>query len=164
MTEGVQSAKARYGGFWIRLVAYFIDSIILWVFFYIVSFLLFFLVGEGEEAVLSMQHLDPGQVSNRALADPFYMVAGLFSCVMPWLYFTLFESSRYQGTLGKRALGLKVVDAKGQRIGFGKANVRFWSKILSALILYIGFLMIGWTRYKQGLHDKIAGTFVIRAS
>lgn len=50
------------------------------------------------------------------------------------------------------------------QIGFGKANGRYWSKIISALILFVGFLMVAFTEKKQGLHDKIAGTLVIRAN
>lgn len=60
-------------------------------------------------------------------------------------------------------VGLKVTDENGARIGFGKANGRYWSKILSALILFIGFVMVAFTEKKQGLHDKIAGTLVVKA-
>ena len=55
---------------------------------------------------------------------------------------------------------LKVTDERGQRIGFGQANARHWSKLLSA-VMAIGFIMVGLTRKKQGLHDKIAGTLVL---
>lgn len=79
-----------------------------------------------------------------------------------WLYFTISESSAWQATLGKKLLGLRVTDAEGNRINFGKANARYWSKLLSGLILDIGFIMIAFTKKKQGLHDKIAGTFVVK--
>jgi uncharacterized RDD family membrane protein YckC len=77
-----------------------------------------------------------------------------------WLYFSLMESSKYQGTLGKIVLNLKVADLKGNRITFGRATGRYFSKILSGLILCVGYMMIGWTQNKQGLHDIIAGTTV----
>jgi len=61
-------------------------------------------------------------------------------------------------------VGLKVTDENGERIGFGKANVRYWSKFLSFLILYVGFVMVAFTEKKQGLHDKIAGTLVVKVN
>ena len=79
-----------------------------------------------------------------------------------WLYFTLLESSSWQATLGKKALGLYVTDERWQRLSFGRANGRYWSKLISVLVLGIGFLMVGFTERKQGLHDKIAGTLVSR--
>ncbi len=79
-----------------------------------------------------------------------------------WLYYALFESSSKQATLGKMALGIVVTDIDGNRISFGRANARFWSKIISGMILGIGFLMAAFTEKKQGLHDMIAGTLVIK--
>jgi uncharacterized RDD family membrane protein YckC len=80
----------------------------------------------------------------------------------PWLYYALMESSKNQATVGKLALGLKVTDEKGKRISFGRASGRFFAKILSSIILGIGFLMIAFTEKKQGLHDEIAGCLVVK--
>jgi uncharacterized RDD family membrane protein YckC len=77
------------------------------------------------------------------------------------LYYAWFESSRYQATPGKLAVGMIVVDLEGNRISFRKALVRNLSKIVSAAILDIGFIMIGFTEKRQGLHDMIAGTVVV---
>jgi uncharacterized RDD family membrane protein YckC len=82
--------------------------------------------------------------------------------VIDWLYFALFESSVWQATLGKKALGLEVTDMQGARINFARATGRFFAKFLSGIILLIGYFMIGFTQRKQGLHDMIAGTLVIR--
>jgi uncharacterized RDD family membrane protein YckC len=82
--------------------------------------------------------------------------------VLNWLYYALLESSTWQATLGKKALGLEVTDVEGRRISFGRASGRFFAKIISALILFIGFIMAGFTEKKQALHDIIAGTLVIR--
>ena len=68
-----------------------------------------------------------------------------------------------QGTLGKKALGMIVTDLDGGRIGFGRATGRYFAKILSALILGIGFIMVAFTQRKQGLHDLIASTLVYKA-
>jgi uncharacterized RDD family membrane protein YckC len=78
-----------------------------------------------------------------------------------WLYFTLMESSNWQATLGKRAMGIKVTDQFGRRIEFGRATGRYFGGILSYIIMYIGYMMVGWTKRKQGLHDMIAGTCVV---
>ena len=59
-------------------------------------------------------------------------------------------------------MGIIVTDLEGRRIGFGKATGRHFAKILSALILGIGFLMVAFTQRKQGLHDILAGTLVVK--
>ncbi len=72
------------------------------------------------------------------------------------------ESSPQQATLGKMALGLKVTDLRGEPISFGKATGRYFGKFVSELILYVGFMMAGWTEKKQALHDIMAGTLVVK--
>jgi uncharacterized RDD family membrane protein YckC len=78
-----------------------------------------------------------------------------------WLYFALSESSQAQATLGKRAIGAKVTDENGNRISFAQATGRHFSRLISTLILGIGYLMVGFTKKKQGLHDMIARTYVV---
>lgn len=78
-----------------------------------------------------------------------------------WLYFTLMESSKYQATLGKMALGIRVTDLSGSRASWGRVNGRYFASILSGMILGIGFIMAGITQKKQALHDMIAGTLVL---
>jgi len=82
--------------------------------------------------------------------------------ILNWLYFTLFECSSRQATLGKMALGIIVTDLDGNKISFGRANGRYWGKIISALTLSIGYIMAGFTEKKQALHDMIAGCLVIK--
>jgi len=79
-----------------------------------------------------------------------------------WLYASLFQSSRLQASPGMLALGLHVTALDGARIGFGRATGRFFASYLSAMILFFGYFMIGWTQRKQALHDMIAGTLVVR--
>lgn len=124
-----------YAGFWRRVAAYLIDGIILSI--VIVPLLL--AVG----------------VEQRNTLSPLTSAIG-------WLYFALMESSTRQATLGKMALGMVVTDLDGNRIGFGRATGRYFAKILSALILAIGFLMVAFTEKKQGLHDIIASTLVLK--
>ncbi|GFK92600.1 hypothetical protein NNJEOMEG_00425 [Fundidesulfovibrio magnetotacticus] len=85
----------------------------------------------------------------------------LLSIVLSWLYFALQESSSSQGTFGKRAVGVMVTDLQGRRISFGQATGRYFSKMLSALLLLFGYIMIIFTAKKQGLHDKMASTLVV---
>ncbi|WP_439881895.1 RDD family protein [Pontibacter sp. MBLB2868] len=81
--------------------------------------------------------------------------------VLHWLYNTLLESSPKQATIGKFTLGLRVTDLRGRRISFLQANIRYFSKILSAIPLCLGFLLILSTRRRQMLHDYIARTVVV---
>ena len=90
--------------------------------------------------------------------------AMLATISLSWLYYAFMESSHYQGTLGKLALGMRVTSESGDRISFGQATGRYFAKILSGLTLGIGYLMVAWTEKKQGLHDKIAHTLIIRTN
>ncbi len=85
----------------------------------------------------------------------------IFGVAVGWLYFALFESSEKQATPGKMAMGLVVADALGRRISFGQASGRYFAKILSALVIDIGFIMVAFTEKKQGLHDMLANTLVV---
>lgn len=90
------------------------------------------------------------------------MMIAAFSIMAGWLYAAGMESSSYQATLGKMALGLKVTDLRCNRISFARATGRHFAKWLSALILMIGFIMVAFTERKQGLHDMLAGTLVVK--
>ncbi|MEL7626924.1 MAG: RDD family protein [Anaerolineaceae bacterium] len=126
-----------YAGFWNRFAAIFIDGLILGAF----GWVLIRIFGVRD--------------------DTFFY--SLITTIAGFLYYTLQESSSYQATLGKRLLGIKVTDLSGARISFGKAAVRYLAKILSALILFFGFIMAAFTEKKQALHDMIAGTLVIKS-
>ena len=86
----------------------------------------------------------------------------LLALMLSWIYYASLESSSWQATLGKKLLGLKVTDLAGNRITFARASGRFFGKILSGMILGIGFLMAGFTARKQALHDILAGCLVLR--
>jgi uncharacterized RDD family membrane protein YckC len=64
--------------------------------------------------------------------------------------------------VGKKVVRLKVTDEAGNRISFARATARFFGKILSHMIMDVGFVMVAFTDRKQGLHDMIAGTLVTR--
>jgi uncharacterized RDD family membrane protein YckC len=79
-----------------------------------------------------------------------------------WLYFAAFESSRWQATPGKKVLGLRVTDLEGKRLSFIRASGRYFGKIISWLLLGLGFVMAGFTEKKQALHDMLASCLVLR--
>ena len=124
--------QKRYGGFWLRVVAYFLDAILLVI-----------------AQVILMQ-----VIKNEAAAQG-------VSFLLTWFYFAGLESMA-GATLGKMVLGLSVTDEQGNNISFLRATGRYFAKIISALILCIGYLMVAWDGRKQGLHDKIAGTLVVK--
>lgn len=125
------NSHVAYAGFWKRFLANLSDSVILGI------------AGGVLEAIVGVE-------------------AGILAgIVLYWLYFTLLESSSKQASLGKMLLGILVTDMEGQRLTFARANARYWTKVLSALILGIGFMMAGFTNRKQALHDMIAETLVV---
>jgi uncharacterized RDD family membrane protein YckC len=128
-----------YAGFWRRAAAYLIDLGLL-------AMLYALIFGMAMEPDLALHA----------------QIAAVYGVVVAWLYFAGMESSDRQGTLGKMALGLRVTDTQGRPIGFGRATGRHFAKVLSALILYLGFVMVAFTARRQGLHDKLAGTLVLR--
>jgi len=138
-----------YAGFWLRFAAILIDGLILLP-LAIISFGFNFASNAATDNSVKIAIV---LVS---------MVYSIFCVVVQWLYFALQESSRAQATLGKRLLGIQVTDRAGNRVGFGRASGRYFGKIISALILYIGFMMAGWTHRKQALHDMMADTLVVR--
>jgi uncharacterized RDD family membrane protein YckC len=150
---GSGSRQITYAGFGRRFAAYLIDCFIAIVVVVVISLL----VGTCIDFALDVTGAD------FEIARPVYKGIGFaIGQVLPWLYCTVFESSSKQATPGKMALGIVVIDLDGQRISFARANGRFWGKIISTLILNIGYFMIAFTKKKQGLHDIMAGCLVIR--
>jgi uncharacterized RDD family membrane protein YckC len=149
----VPVAGAGYGGFWIRVVAAIIDAIIVRV---VASPIHLFFGGLGLAGAMSGHH----HIGLGLLGGGVTVIATLFGS---WLYEAFMESSSYQATLGKMIFGMKVTDLNGNRISFERATGRHFAKWLSAMILGVGYIMVGLTERKQGLHDLLAGTLVRRA-
>lgn len=157
MTAPLQPLPTHYqdrgvhAGFWRRAVAWLIDGLILSP-----VFVVLYLSVVGSSAVpLAMQ--PGGMVPFRVFPSLWFLWV-----LVPWLYYALCESSAWQATPGKLALGLRVTDEHGRRIGFARATGRFFGKFLSGLILDIGYMLAGWTERKQALHDLMAGCCVVR--
>jgi uncharacterized RDD family membrane protein YckC len=103
-----------------------------------------------------------GQVIQAVIPPQIIFSVFLFLILIPWVYFAYFYSSQNQGTLGNMAVRVAVTDMQGNRITFGRATLRFFAMYLCLFTLLIGFLIIAFTSYKQGLHDRIAATLVFR--
>ncbi|MGA2334842.1 MAG: RDD family protein [Terriglobales bacterium] len=143
-----------YGGFWIRVVALIIDGIIVRVVIAPVG-----MIFGGLGLAGGMM----GGFPHRGLAILGGGVTFILLVFGSWLYEAFMESSSYQATLGKMIFGMKVTDLNGNRISFERATGRHFAKWLSGMILFIGYIMVGLTERKQGLHDLLAGTLVRRA-
>jgi uncharacterized RDD family membrane protein YckC len=150
-----------YAGFWLRVIAYLIEGILAGIVFVILLLIAFAMIGPGHLRALA-QGSSPEEFFTPEVIAIIGMLAGT-SIVMMWLYYAWMESSSYQGTLGKMALGLTVTDLEGRQISFGRATGRYFSKIITGFIpLGIGYAMAGFTEKKQALHDIIAGCLVLR--
>ncbi|PKV76396.1 RDD family protein [Pontibacter ramchanderi] len=149
-----------YGSFISRFVAFLIDTTILvfWYSIIIYSMADYSLQFNTWKQVVFVE----GGISLlefEAVLQLFFY--SLYFPVLHWLYFTLLESSPKQATVGKSTLGLKVTDLRGKRISFLRANARYFARLISAVPLLLGFLLILSTRRKQALHDYVARTLVM---
>ena len=145
-----------YSSFWQRFGAMVIDSILLTILSGICIATIIVLLGGA-------MVFSSGLGNIASLSYGLTMAFGVLTVntVLNWLYYTFMESSSQQATLGKMALGMVVVDEFGGRISFARANARYWSKIISAMFLWFGYIMAAFTEKKQALHDLIATTFVV---
>jgi uncharacterized RDD family membrane protein YckC len=134
----------RYAGFWWRVLAFIIDEFVL-------------SIGTGVAAIIGV-----GIVGSGSSPDSVGFIVYAVAFIWSWLYFALFESSWLRGTPGKKACGLIVTSDGGSQISFGRATGRYFAKFLSGLTLGVGFLMAGWTRRKQALHDVISDCLVLK--
>ena len=142
MGGGGAMAAGNYGGFWIRVVAYVIDAIILIV------------VGGIIDAIF---RVNPSQAGQGA-----YNAASALNLVIGIAYFS-YMWSQQGATLGQRIFKLRVVDANtGQRITIGKALLRWVGLFVSFLVCFVGVIWVAFDSRKQGWADKIAGTLVLQ--
>ena len=142
--------EIKYAGFWVRFAAQFVDGLVL--------IIPNFLLSQIYQVIVSQQ-ANLGQPLPAVIVT---LQTGATQFLLQWIYCAVMESGPWQATVGKRALGVVVVDYAGNRISFGRASGRFFGKLLSAIILGIGYFMAGWTARKQALHDSMAGTLVIK--
>lgn len=147
------AASVAWAGFWIRVCASLVDLVIL------------FFLSLAADAVIRVAAgvpVAPIWKSSSGATLGLNCAENLVETVLWWLYTALCESSPAQATPGKRLFRLKVTDTEGRRISFGRATGRNFGKFLSALSFFVGFIMAGFTRRHQALHDFLAETVVLR--
>lgn len=156
----------EYAGFWIRALANFIDGLVLVIPAMVINSMVY-------QAVLGMSRREHQQAMTEiygALGEFYFYEVPLevnvwvypISLVVGLLYSAVLTASSWQGTVGKKMLGLQVVDLDGNRLTAGRAIGRYFAYFASSVTLYIGYIMVGLTDNKQGLHDKIAKTYVVK--
>jgi uncharacterized RDD family membrane protein YckC len=161
-------AEKGYAGFWLRVTPAVLDLLVVGLAMGV--FVSFVAIAKGvPQAFLDLRPGDPPAKVIAALGKPaIYATLGFF-VISSWLYYSLLESSPWQGTLGKKFFGLYVTDLDAKRITFGRATRRFFSGHFFLGVPSIGgFYFItdciccGLTAKKQALHDAISGCLVLR--
>lgn len=156
------AAGVLYAGFWLRVVAALIDGIVVGIPFVPFMFAIF----SGLMPMMT-RSANPQELIFALL--PRLALLVVFTQVVGWLYWSLMESSGWQATLGKKALGLYVTDLAGNRASFGRTSGRYCAGRLVSIVPYIGGLYFlvdcicaGLTERKQAIHDIISGCLVLR--
>ncbi len=145
MTFNLEQSSVPYASFWQRVIAALIDSVIL----SIINSLVNRIFNLATSATINLKEI---------------ILQGLIGLMIGWIYYSLQESSSKRATLGKRVMGLQVTDLNGRQISFWRSTARYFSTLLSALLLCVGYLMVLFNPKRQALHDLIAGTLVMRLS
>ncbi len=158
LKEGVNvSGDLRYAGFWIRAAAAIIDGIILWVVQIVVT--------TPFTLILSGMMGDINQMEDQNFEN-----LGLFMGLQFFLIFLQFGIAiayetwfvgKYAATPGKMACKIKVIKSDGEKVGYGLAFGRYFGKLVSSIILGIGFIMAGFDGQKRALHDHMCNTRVV---
>jgi len=142
----VTASCVQHPSFWLRLGAGLLDvvalNLVLFIFFYAIAGL----------ASLSSSH------GNGPLVEYFSLLTMSIIIIPCYIYY---DTSSWQATPGKLAVGLIVVDRNGHALSIKQAVVREFSKILSALPLGMGFIMIAFSKERQALHDRLAESYVV---
>ena len=149
--QAVLGHRVVYAGFWKRFAAAFIDNFVVSIAGGIIgAFIGFF------SAISPVSSVD-----DLGMYSAVNLLAQLLSMVVAACYFGWMYASRYQASLGKMAIGIKVVRGNGDALTFWRGFWRYFAQIPSALILMIGYIMAAFTERKQALHDMICDTLVV---
>jgi len=157
--EGVVPGPYGYGGFWLRFLAKIIDGIAMAVVTVPINMVLGLMM-LGSANYFSPE-IDP---NSPAALGAFLLFQGVSILINLGLGigYSVFFIRKFQATPGKMAMGLKLVRADGSPLSVGRIIGRYFAEIVSALILYIGYIMVGLDQEKKGLHDSICDTRVIK--
>ncbi|MCM2312646.1 MAG: RDD family protein [Steroidobacteraceae bacterium] len=144
-TAGLVWSGPVYAGLWKRAAAVVIDTVLLYVVMFVIGGLL------GVFMTFS-----------NAPAPQAALVAAILGVLVGAVYEIAFHASPFQATVGKAALRIKVTDLQGMRLSVARSAGRYLAKFLNGWTLGVGLVMAGFTRRRQALHDKLAGTLVVR--
>jgi len=163
--------QVEYGGFWIRFAAYLIDYIIVGIPLSILTVIIFF-VFFGASGFIDVILADPTYGEYELTDAEIFALLGsylgalgvtlILNIIVYVSYFAGLHSSKWQATLGKKMLGLKVTDLDGNRISFWRALGRYLAMSFLSGILLIGYIVAAFTEKKQSLHDLICSTVVVK--
>ena len=159
----MENKNENYAGFWIRFLAFLIDSVvvntIMWV-------LILPMLGALGLSITSLNDMNNIDFYDEEAIGLFVLsvVPALVTVklLITWMYYALLQSGPRQATIGKMALSIIVIDVNGNRMTFARASLRYFSKIISSFIMMIGYIMAAFTEKKQALHDIIANTYVVK--
>ena len=162
-TDAVHGGHVVYSGLWKRFAASVLDGMVTGVASYAIGLPILFAAGLGTAA------FDPGSAAGSAPDAMAFLALGAYYVVMlgvPALYFAWMHSSDNKASLGKMAVGAKVVRGDGSRIGFGRALGRYFAYLAFTMLtcglgVLISGLMAAFTERKQALHDMICDTVVV---
>jgi uncharacterized RDD family membrane protein YckC len=146
---GPAATEHVYAGWWSRVGAYLLDALLLAAPLIVVLIVAAVVAGDEEGGIW-------------AVVGFMYLA----TLALPFVYFTLMHGGDSGQTVGKRALGIRVVDESGGSIGYGRAFGRYAITFLFGLValpLLLDYLWPLWDRKHQALHDKVVGSVVVRA-
>lgn len=143
----------------LRFAAWMLDSFLMSIPAMIWEITVESLLGVAFEDLPTLEPMSP--IPPQTLEFLLWFHGGML--VLAGLYWTLMESSKWQGTVGKKLLGLVVTDEAGRRATPQRAFVRYLGRLVCVLTFWIGYLLILFDERRQGLHDRIAQTFVVRS-
>jgi len=156
----------KYGGFWLRLGAFIIDSIVLSVVSSIITTPLMLpamkeFLGDMPPYYYS-DYNDPAVFFERVgqFMGAMFLIS-LVQMLLNCAYYTV-GVGKWGATIGKAACGLKVVRADGARVSYWRAFARYWAHLLNNLTAGLSYLVIAFSGKKQGIHDMICDTLVVK--
>jgi len=153
--EGVNTGFGyQYAGFWIRVGAKLIDSIIMGFVSMLILVPMVFMITQMD--FVSFDDTNPNDYGVVIFILVFYAIT-----ISLQVFYPTFFVGKYAATPGKMMLGLQVIRPDGERVSYLRAFGRFWAEMLSAMAMYIGYIMVGFDEEKKSLHDLICDTRVI---
>jgi len=151
--------QTTYAGFWIRVVARLVDTLLLGI-----PFSILFGIFAAAGGLFASTSNSNSQSSNGAAAALFggaFVLFYLLALAVTFGYWIYFWGSSGE-TIGMRLLRLRIIDANtGARIGYGRATIRLLMTFINTWACYIGWIWVAFDTRKQGWHDKVANSVVV---